>query len=495
MESIVRFSLNQKIFFNLIFILLTIAGFFALTELPAERYPNINFGEVIISTYYPGASPTEVETLVTRKLEETIENVENIEWIKATSYPERSHIRLKFIDDSEYQYLYDEVRLKVLNMMGELPADVDPPSMDNATVDDFLPVITINLGGEHSNRGLALMAKQVKTVLRKIPGIKEIPLSGEYIMEFHIKLDPNKMRLFGISFNEIASVLQDVNVSVPSGSYTNRPGHFLVKADEKFHDLHQLVKTIIRRDGDAGFIRLEDLISSAELDYRDPVTISSVNGKDVVSLQIIKTPDANAIKIKEAIEEALKAFQPLFDSEKLEVTLTQDSTVKIKDGLSTLGLNMLVGMALVSLLIWYFMGFRNAGLVTIGIPFSFMITMLLMYLTDNSLNEISLFAFVLVTGIIVDDAIVVSENIYRHIQEGSEVKQAIVTGVTEVAMPVISATITTIAAFLPMMIMTGSTGEFFEQIPMAVSFALIASLIECLIILPIHYLDFGPASN
>ena len=149
-------------------------------------------------------------------------------------------------------------------------------------------------------------------------------------------------------------------------------------------------------------------------------------------------------------------------------------------------------MALVSLIIWYFMGLRNAGLVTIGVPFSFMITMLLMYLTGNSLNEITLFAFVLVTGIIVDDAIVVTENIYRHVQQGDALQEAIVNGTAEVALPVISATMTSVAAFLPMLIMTGSTGEFFAQIPKAVSYAIIASLIECLLILPIHYLDFGP---
>ena len=169
MKSVVRFSLKQKIFYNLMFVLMTVAGFLAMSELPAERYPNVNFGEVVITTVYPGASPTEVETLVTRKLEETIENVENIEWISATSFPERSYIRLKFVDDTDYDYLYNEVRFKILTMMGELPDEVDPPEINNVTVDDFLPVIVVNLGGQHSNRGLALMAEELKTSLQKLP--------------------------------------------------------------------------------------------------------------------------------------------------------------------------------------------------------------------------------------------------------------------------------------------------------------------------------------
>lgn len=492
MRNIVRFSLKQKVFYNLLFALLTVTGFFTLTQLPAERYPDIDFGAVNIITNYPGASPIEVETLVTQKLEEQITTVENIEWISATSYPERSHIKVKFIDDSDYLYLYNEVRLKILNVLGELPEEIDPPKIDNLTANDFIPAITLNLIGDHSNRALALIAKQIKARLDKIPEIRKIVISGEYTREFHVALAPQKLKQYGVSFNEIYDALRSVNVAMPAGKFKDSNSNYLVKVDEKFHNREQVVKTIIRRDGDGGFIRLEDLISHADLDYRDPAVISSVNGKDVIAMKIIKTRAGNAIDIKDTVLEQLKNFTRLFEQENLEVVLTQDSTTKIKDGFSTLGLNMLVGMILVSIIIWYFMGIRNAGLITIGIPFSFMMTMILMYLTGNSLNELSLFAFVLVTGIIVDDAIVVCENIFRHIQERDELHHAIVSGTAEVGVPVISSTLTTIAAFLPMLIMTGPIGDFFAQIPIAVSFALLASLIECLLILPIHFLDFGP---
>ncbi|MCK5795044.1 MAG: efflux RND transporter permease subunit, partial [Anaerolineales bacterium] len=157
--------------------------------------------------------------------------------------------------------------------------------------------------------------------------------------------------------------------------------------------------------------------------------------------------------------------------------------------------NLLLGVILVSLLIWAVMGLRNAALTTVGIPFAFMVTMAIMYLTGNSINEMSLFSFVLVSGIIVDDAIIVVENIYRHVQMGKKLEDAVVSGTSEVFLPVVSATLTTIAAFLPMLIMSGSIGEFFAVIPMAVSYALAASLIECLLILPIHYLDYGPRKN
>lgn len=495
MDAIVRFSLKQKIFYNLVFILLFVAGFYSIAELPTERYPNVNFGDVVIDIAYPGASPADVESLVTQRLEKTLDSVENIEWIKSTSYPERAHIHLKFIDDTDYESLYNEVRFKILNSVNELPIETDPPIINNSTVDDFYPVVTVNLAGNHSNRALALIAQEVKSKLQKLAGVKEVQVEGEFVREFHINLDPNKLRKYGVSYNEVVHALQEANLSIPAGNISTASGHYLIKVDEKFHNRTQVIQTIIRKHGDLGLIRLEDLITNARLDYRDPTVISSLNGQDVIALKIIKTDAGKALEIKERVLATLAELKPLLDQENLDIAFTQDSTVKIQDGISTLGLNMLVGMLLVSAIIWYFMGIRNAGLITIGIPFSFMMTMLLMYITGGSLNEMTLFAFVLVTGIIVDDAIVVTENIYRHIQEGKYIDQAVVSGTSEVALPVISSTLTTIAAFLPMLLMSGSTGEFFAQIPVAVSFALVASLVECLIILPIHYFDFGPRDH
>ncbi|VAW80898.1 RND multidrug efflux transporter; Acriflavin resistance protein, partial [hydrothermal vent metagenome] len=495
MESLVRFSLKQKVFYNLLFVMLTVAGAFAFIELPAERYPNVHFGEVTVSTFFPGASPEDVETLVTRKIEETLESIEELEWISATSYRQRSYIRLKFIDDSDYTDLFDEVRFRVLNVAGELPDSIDPPSVQEAKVDDYLPVVAINLAGDRDNRSLALMGDELKTALRQIPGVKEVRINGEYPREFHIYLDPNRLRALGVSYESVAEALRNANVSIPAGNFNTASGEFTVKVDETFRSREQVVSTVVRRDGDGSFIRVADLISRAEAGYRDPLVISSINGKNALALQIIKSTGGSALDIREGVDRVLENFAAQFEREGVELIMTQDSTVYINDALSTLSMNMLVGMLLVSGIIWYFMGLRNAGLVTIGIPFSFMLTMLLMYLTGNSLNEITLFAFVLVTGIIVDDAIVVTENIYRHVEKGDPLYTAITRGTAEVALPVISATMTTVAAFLPMLIMTGSTGEFFAQIPMVVSFAIIASLIECLLILPIHYLDFGPRKH
>ena len=492
MESVVRFTLRQRVLFNLLFVLLIVAGVFAVGALPMERYPEVNFGKVLIKTFYPGASPRDVEALVTREIEESLDGLENVEFIRADSVRERSTITVKFLDGSDYDALYDELRFRVLGVLDQLPESVEPPTFDLISTSFWLPVVAVNLIGERGNRALTLMAEELRVSLARIPGVSEARLDGEQQREFHVYLDPDRLAAHGVSFEEVAAALTDANLTLPAGDFSDASGEFVVRVDERFRSREQVVGTLVRRDADGSFVRVEDLIASAGLGYRDPHVISSVNGEDAVSVNLLKARGGNALEIHAAARALIADYAPTLEREGVRVVLTQDSTTYIEESVGTLGSNLLLGVVLVSLIIWRVLGVRNAGLVTIGIPFSFMVTMILMQLTGNSLNEITLFSFVLVSGIIVDDAIVVVENIYRRVQLGESLEEAIVRGTAEVAMPVISATATTVAAFLPMLLMTGSTGEFFALIPKAVTFAIVASLFECLFILPIHYLDYGP---
>lgn len=492
MKSIIRFTLGQRVLFNLVFVLLMVAGAFTLGGMSVERYPEINFGKVFIGAFYPGASPRDVEALVTTEIEEALEGLEDVEFIRATSARERATLVVKFRDDSNYEALYDDLRFRVLSMLDELPEGVDPPAFELITTSTWLPVVSVNLVGERSNRALTLMAEELQVQLARIPGMKEAEITGDYEREFQVYLDPNKLNQFGVSYEQAAAALTDANLALPAGDYRDASGEYIIRVDERFRTREELVSTVVRSDADGSFVTIADLISAAYLDYRDPHLIASVNGKDAVTINIRKASEANALTIMDEVQRVIDSYQAALAKQGVEVILTQDSTTYIRSSISTLGWNLFLGIVLVSALLYYFMGIRNSGLVTVGIPFAFLVTLILTHLTGNSLNEITLFSFVLVSGIIVDDAIVIVENIYRHVQQGEPLDQAIVEGTAEVMMPVISATMTTVAAFLPMLIMTGSTGEFFALIPKAVSFAIIASLLECLFILPIHYLDYGP---
>jgi HAE1 family hydrophobic/amphiphilic exporter-1 len=495
MQALINFSLKQKIFYNLIFILLMAGGIYALFVLPSERYPDYSFGKIFIFTTYPGASPEEVESLVTRKIENAIELVEDVDMVSSTSYNGQAKLRLKFVDDTDYDNLFDEVRFEIMNILNELPEETDPPDLLNVKVQFWIPVVNVNVVGDVSNRALTLMAEELKNRMLRVNGVQEVELTGDQTQEFHIYLDPDKLRDYGVSFEQVAQALIGANLTIPAGKFTDSSGEFMVKMDERFKSIEQVQSCVVRRDADGSLVTVADLITKTGMKYREPTMITSVNGKPSVSLKVIKSVKGNAIDIQKEITDIVEEFKPSLKSNGVDIVITQDSTVYINDGLGTISMNMLVGMILVTIIVWYFMGIRNAGLVTIGIPFAFLTTLLLIYLTGNSMNEITLFCLVLVSGIIVDDAIVVTENIYRQVQKGYPLYDAIIKGTSEVAMPVVSATLTSVAAFMPLFIMTGSTGQFFAIIPKAVAFALSASLIECILILPIHYLHFGPRKH
>lgn len=491
MEKFLHFTLGQKVFLNLLFVVLILIGSMVLLDMPVERYPNIQFGKMYINTFLPGASPEDVETLVTKEIEEALEDVEGLDFIRATSYRERSNIVIKFKDDSDYRKRFDDVRLKVLSAMDDLPDLPEPPVFNFLDVNDWFPTISVNVSGDHSNTTLSRIARELKIPLGQIEGVSEVKISGEFEREFHLHLSPQKLRVHGIAFLDAAKAIMDANVSLPAGHVDFEDGEFILKVDEQFRGRSDLFETIIRTDSDGSFLRVADIAETGYFTYRDPFIIASVNGKECVTLQILKEAGGNSLTIAREVRRIVSKAQPVYQDEAIKLTVTQDSSKSIHDSMRVLGLNLLLGILLVSLIIWKFMGIRNAGITTIGIPFAFLTTTIIMYITGNSINEVSLFAFVLVSGIIVDDAIVVVENIFRYIQSGWETREAIVRGTSEVFMPVVSATLTTVFAFLPMLLMTGMVGDFFSIIPTTIVFALMASLLECLFILPCHYLDFG----
>lgn len=492
MQHCVAFTLRQKVVMNLLFVLLMVIGAFTLLRMPVERYPNIQFGKMYINTYLPGASPEDVEILVTKKIEDGLEDSQDIEYIRSSSYRERSSIVIKFNDDSDYEKRFDDVRLKVLSIAGDLPEAAEPPVFNFLDVNDWFPTISVNVAGDHANRSLSLVAEEIKIPLSQLQGVREVKLSGDFTQEFHVLLSRDKLRRQGITYLETVAALRDIGVSYPAGHVETDQGEFIVRVDEQFSSREELFAAVIRNDGDGSLVRLGDLVDDGYFSYRSPFIMASLDGKDCVTLQILKHPQGNALFIAGKVRQVIEELRPVYENYGVTLSVTQDSSSKIEDSIRVLGVNLLLGIALVCIIIWAFMGFRNAALTTIGIPFAFLVTMVLMYLTGNSINEVSLFAFVLVSGIIVDDAIVVVENIYRHVQTGKDTRAAVIDGTAEVLLPVVSATLTTVVAFLPMLIMTGMVGDFFEIIPKTVAFALAASLLECLLILPCHYLEFGP---
>ena len=492
MKSVVQFSIKQTVLFNVVFVILVVAGAFSIFTTPLENMPVVDMGNVFIHTVYYGASAEDVEQLVTVEIEKALDGLEDVEYIKSDSYRNFSSVDVKFIDDSDYRARYDELRFRVLNIKDELPPDADESTFMYLDTNAWLPVVIVNITGDLSQRSLERYAQELRTSLLPIPDVRDAKIEGEYDTEFHVSLDPAKLRRFGITFQQVVDAIRSANTKIPTGRFRTSEREYMLDAGDRLNSQEEVLNTVVRRDGDGNFVRVRNLVTSARLSHRDPAVIPSVNGQSTVRLPVTKEEKGNAVKISEAVKKVAREFEAKHARDGIQVIFTNDSTIEINDSLNILGGNLLLGMGLVTIVLWITLGFRNAMLTAIGIPFAFLCSVLMMRLSGVSLNSISLFAFVLVTGIMVDDAVIIVENIYRHFQMGKSSKAAVIDGTAEVMLPVIASALTTILAFIPMLMMTGSTGDFFAYIPKTVTYALLASLFEALFILPIHFLDWGP---
>ncbi len=492
MPTIVKYTLKQTVFINILFVILIIAGVFSLLTNPTENMPVVEFGRVLIQTVYYGASADDVEQLVTRKIEDAIENMESIEYVQSHSYRNFSVIGVKFIDDSDYQYLFDELRFHVLNIKDELPDGVEDPHFMKMDTSSVMPVIIANISGEVPLLSLQRYADELRAQLINIADIKEVKIEGDPTKEFHLSLDPEKMRRNGVTFMQVVHAVETAGVKIPTGRFRTGNTSLMLDAGQRLQSQDDVLQVIVRRDGDGTYLRVRDLVTSARLHYRDPTRIPSVNGVRSIRLVITKELNGDAIAISKEIKEKANQFARVHAAEGIQIVYSNDSAIEIEDSVNILGGNLIIGLVLVTFILWITLGFRNAMLAAIGIPFSFLCSLIIMQISGVTINNISIFSFVLVTGIIVDDAVIIVENTFRHMSMGKSRRQSVIDGTSEVMLPVISSAITTMLAFLPMLIMTGSTGDFFAIVPKTVSFALVASLLEALFILPIHIFDWGP---
>lgn len=495
MRSVVKFSIRQSVFINVVFVILVISGAFSILTSPVENMPNVDIGKVFIHTIYFGASAEDVEHLVTKKIEDALDGMEDVEYIQSKSYRNYSSVQVKFIDDKDYKDLFDELRFRILNIKEELPAEAEDSRFLYIDTHVWLPVVVVNLTGNLPQHSLKLYADDLKSRLINIPRVRNVDISGEYEKEFHVSIDPSKLRRYGITFNQVADAVQSANTKVPTGRFKGDTTQYMLDAGQRLSSQEEVLEIVVRRDGDGSFIRVGDLVTSARISHRDPTDIDSVNGENALLLRVLKEDAGNAVDISAAVKRISREFEKRHKEDGIRVVFTNDSTYEINDSVKTLGGNLILGMGLVLIVLWITLGFRNSLMTAVGIPFAFLCTFTIMKIMGVSINTISLFAFVLVTGIMVDDAVIIVENIHRHFQMGKPLKAAVIDGTAEVMLPVISSALTTILAFLPMLIMTGSTGDFFALIPETVSFALFASLIEALFILPIHVLDWGPKKH
>lgn len=479
----IDFIFKQRRAINLTFFFLIVMGLLAYTQLGTAELPEPPGTGLIINAVLPGASPDEMDGKVARLYQSAIKNVPGIDEVISRSRESMTTLRVKFVDDSgDIGALVQEIT-QTANQVQDLPVDLEGPFISRPSSRIF-PAMTLVLQGGHDVQRHNAW-QQINNVIRNIKEVEHTQVLGDRKRRVEIALDPLKLQQFSIRIDAASRIIQQAITDQSAGRVETFLSINRIRVMAQPHSIEEL-KNIPIKIGDTTLplAALADVTEALapktiKIDYR---------GNDAWYINVFRRPNTKMQELSETLKRVVEQSNADFkaNGQDLRLVILQDRSFIVERVLGELGKSIQVGMLLVLFVLWCFFGFHNALYAAIGIPFSFLATFIAMDMMDIDLNSFTLFGLVLVCGMIVDDAIVVLENIVSKLEQRIETRQAIKLGMLEVLAAVMASTGTTIAAFLPLLFITGGMGDFISQIPKVAILALIASLVECFVVLPAH---------
>lgn len=471
---------NRTSVFILVIIIL-ILGLSAYITLPRESSPDISIPLVIVSTPYFGVSPEDIESLITQKIEKEINNISEVKEITSSSFEGYSLIRVEFESGFDIDEALQKVRDKVNKAEPELPPDVEKPEIIEINFSEF-PILIANIAGPYSLVKLKDIAEDLKDEIEKVDGVLDVKISGGLEREVKVDVDINKLNHYNVRFDDIITSIVDENKTIPGGSIDVNSSSFLVRVPGEF-DKPYLIDDIIVKLKDGYPIYVKDL-ADVSYSFEDRQTYARLNGQNAVSISVSKSVGKNIIEIADQVKEILELKRNELPSD-VQIYISSDQSVDIKKMVRELENNIFSGLVLVVAILFFFLGVRNAAFVAIAIPLSMLISFFVLQSIGVTLNFVVLFGLILALGMLVDNAIVIIENVYKFLEEGHKLVEAAKLGTAEVAWPVTTSTLTTVAAFFPLMFWPGIIGEFMLYIPLVLIVTLISSLFVALLINPV----------
>jgi len=477
-----RFSVRNPVAVNLLMWFIIAAGIYWWFHLVREFFPNAESEMVFISVIYPGATPEEVEKSVTRRIEREIENVDDVKEITSRVLEGITVVQVAMEEGADRQQVLNDLRSEIDKVKPDLPDGAQDPEIKEMR--PTLPVIGVVVYGDVSEESIRESAKDLRDELLDLPLVTEVVLSGIRDREIWVEVKPEKLEEHQLTFEEVGRAMAGANLDLPGGLLKSDQGNVRVRTLGEKNRAVDIETLIIRSREDGTAIRLRDVAVVRET-FEDRVERGRFAGKPAALVTVFKTPEQDAIRISKAVKKYV-ADHPTRLGGAVTLEVTTDLARFIEQRLDLMKRNARVGIIMVLLALAFFLDLRVAFWVGVGLAVSFLGTFLLMHVMNASINLISLFGLIVVLGLIVDDAIVIGENFYTKVAEGMSPHEAAIAGATEVAKPVVAAVLTTIGAFLPLILMGGRVGTFLGVLPIVVTAALSVSLIEAFVILPSH---------
>ena len=457
-----------------------ILGFLSYRTIPRESFPEVEIPTIAVNTIYPGVSPADIESLLTRPLEEELSTISDIKDLTSTSVEGYSSIIAEF----ETSVNLDEARLKIREKVDlaktELPAEAEDPSIFEFSFSE-IPIMQVNLAGQYDLVRLKEVGQALQDRIEQIPSVLRVEVRGGLEREVKVDVQLDRLQFYDLSINDVIDAIRNENVNIPGGSIDVGSFTYLVRVDGEFDDPTAIDDLVIEAEsGRPVYVRD---VATVEFGFQDRTSFARLDDSPVVTLDIIKRSGYSIIETSDMVKVAVLEMEPILPPTTV-VKVTSDQSTQVGDMVSNLENNIISGLILIVIVLLFFLGVGNSLFVAISIPLSMLLTFVVLNALEITLNMVVLFSLILALGMLVDNAIVVVENIYRYVEEGWDKREASKKATGEVAGPVIAATLTTLAAFAPLMFWPGQVGEFMGFMPITLIIALSSSLFVALLIIP-----------
>ncbi|PIE41582.1 MAG: RND transporter, partial [Gammaproteobacteria bacterium] len=481
MNGVIAWFAENKVAANLLMIFIVIAGIISLGQTRKEIIPSISLDLITITVPYPGASPEDVEKSVVNRIESAVYDLEGVKGVAASANEHAGIVTVEVAYGYDSKQLLNEIKGRV-DAIGSFPKDVERPIVKEISVRNLVSYVIISGPGDQES--LKKIAEQVKSDLTAIKTISQVENAANKPSEIAIEVSESSLQRYGLSFAEVAAAIKQSSLDLPTGVIKTAQGNVSIEARGQVYWGDQFEDIVVRALPDGGQVLVGD-VAKVKDGFQEGADFTRFNGKPSVALAVYRVGNQNILDISKALHEYVKA-PTSYIPENIDVDVWQDTSFYFKSRIDLLSKNALGGLMLLFMVLLLFLRAQLSFWVSVGIPISFMGAFWLLPVFGGSINMVSLFAFILVLGVVVDDAIIVGENIFSYHRRGVLGLKGAIKGAQEVSSPVIFAVLTTIFAFIPMLFLPGPEGKLMKVIPVVVIATLLFSLIESLLVLPAH---------
>ncbi|HEX8548407.1 MAG TPA: efflux RND transporter permease subunit [Cytophagaceae bacterium] len=493
--SITEISIKRPALVIVVFTVLGILGLISYNQLSYNLLPKFEAPVMSVVTVYPGAAAGEIETSVTKKVEDALSGLENLDKIQSTSQEGVSVVVLKLLQKADINQGVQDAQRKVNAILAQLPEDVQAPTINKFSTDD-LPILQMGLSADMNPKEFYKLAEdRIQPQLAKVQGVGQITLVGGDRRQIKINVDPAKLKAYGLSLNQVTQAIINANQDFPTGRIETTDQQYSLRVAAKFTDLDQIRNLIILSQPNGSTIKVSD-VCEVEDGIADPKTLNRINGRASIGVIIQKQADANAVEVSELVRKQIEAIEKMYAASNVKFNIANDTSIYTLASADAVKHDLGLAVVIVACVMLFFLhSMRNSLIVMIAIPASMVSTFILMYLFGFSLNLMTLMALSLVVGILVDDSIVVLENIYRHMEMGKDKRVAALDGRNEIGFTALAITLVDVVVFLPMSLVPGLIGNILREFSLVVVFSTLMSLFVSFTITPMLASRFGKLNH